>query len=122
MRHLSASALISILLFVSQFEIVLSLLIGRRPTDISPVICQAVGNLSVDSIVSMYHAIPTLRYVKDEAGEPLMRLADLRSKSDDQLKIFTGGHGRTLIDEMIRGFSSTASRRLPSCQRSQAQA
>jgi dihydrodipicolinate synthase/N-acetylneuraminate lyase len=72
-----------------------------------PLFCQAVGNLSVDSIISMYHAIPTLRYVKDEAGEPLMRLADLRSKSDDQLKIFTGGHGRTLIDEMIRGFSGS---------------
>ena len=72
-----------------------------------PLFCQAVGSLSIDSIISMYRDIPTLRYVKDEAGEPLMRLAELRSKSNDQLKVFTGGHGKTLIDEMIRGFSGS---------------
>jgi 4-hydroxy-tetrahydrodipicolinate synthase len=72
-----------------------------------PLFVQAVGNLSVDAIIAMYRAIPTLRYVKDEAGEPLLRLAELRSKSNDQLKVFTGAHGRTLIDEMIRGFSGS---------------
>jgi 4-hydroxy-tetrahydrodipicolinate synthase len=70
-----------------------------------PLFVQAIGSLSVDSLISMYRAIPTLRYVKDEAGEPFMRLPELRSKSGDQLKIFTGAHGRTLIDEMIRGYS-----------------
>ncbi len=53
----------------------------------------------------MYRAIPTLRYVKDEAGQPLMRIAPLREGSNDQLKVFTGSHGKTLIDEMIRGTS-----------------
>ena len=77
-----------------------------KATDL-PLFCQAVGNLSVEAILSMYRAIPTLRYVKDEAGEPLMRLAELRSKNNDELKVFTGGHGRTLIDEMIRGFSGS---------------
>jgi 4-hydroxy-tetrahydrodipicolinate synthase len=72
-----------------------------------PLFVQAVGNLSVDSLISMYRTIPTLRYVKDEAGEPLMRLADLRSRSEGRLNVFTGGHGRTLIDEMIRGFSGS---------------
>jgi dihydrodipicolinate synthase/N-acetylneuraminate lyase len=72
-----------------------------------PLFVQAVGNMSVDSIIDMYKAIPTLRYVKDEAGQPLMRIAELRSRSSDQLKVFTGGHGRTLIDEMIRGFSGS---------------
>src|SRR5438874_10204100 len=72
-----------------------------------PLFVQAVGNLTVDSILAMYRAIPTLRYVKDEAGEPLMRVAELRAKSNDELKIFTGTHGRTLIDEMIRGFSGS---------------
>jgi hypothetical protein len=43
--------------------------------------------------------------VKDEAAQPLMRIAELRKGSNDQLKIFSGSHGKTLIDEMIRGFS-----------------
>jgi dihydrodipicolinate synthase/N-acetylneuraminate lyase len=72
-----------------------------------PLIVQAVGNMSVDSIVSMSKAIPNLRYVKDEAGQPLFRLAEFRAKTDGRLKIFTGSHGKTLIDEMLRGFSGT---------------
>ena len=70
-----------------------------------PLFVQAVGDMSVDFILSMYKAIPTFRYVKDEAGEPLMRLAPLREGSRDRLKVFTGSHGKTLIDEMIRGVS-----------------
>ena len=72
-----------------------------------PLFVQAVGKMSVDSILEMYRNIPTLRYVKDEAGQPLARIRTLREKSNDQLKIFTGSHGRTLIDEMIRGFSGS---------------
>ena len=77
-----------------------------RATEL-PLFVQAVGSLSVDVILEMYRKIPTLRYVKDEAGQPLARLWTLREKSNDQLKIFTGSHGRTLIDEMIRGFSGS---------------
>lgn len=72
-----------------------------------PLFLQAVGNLSVETILEVYRAVPTLRYVKDEAGQPLMRIAPLRLKSSDQLKVFTGAHGRTLIDEMQRGFSGS---------------
>lgn len=72
-----------------------------------PLFVQAVGNMSVDEILEMYRAIPTLRYVKDEAGQPLARVAEFRKKSSDKLHIFTGSHGRTLIDEMIRGFSGS---------------
>ena len=72
-----------------------------------PLFVQAVGTLSVDLILEMYRNIPTLRYVKDEAGQPLARIRTLREKSNDQLKVFTGSHGRTLIDEMIRGFSGS---------------
>jgi 4-hydroxy-tetrahydrodipicolinate synthase len=63
--------------------------------------------MSVDTIVEMYRTIPTLRYVKDEAGQPLQRIRPLRQKSNDEIKVFTGGHGKTLIDEMIRGFSGS---------------
>lgn len=72
-----------------------------------PLFLQAVDDLSVDAVIQMYRAIPTLRYVKDEAGQPLSRFAALRQKSNNQLQIFSGGHGRTLIDEMIRGFSGS---------------
>lgn len=72
-----------------------------------PLFVQAVGQMSVDAILEMYREISTLRYVKDEAGQPLARIQPLREKSHDELKIFTGGHGKTLIDEMIRGFSGS---------------
>jgi dihydrodipicolinate synthase/N-acetylneuraminate lyase len=72
-----------------------------------PVFVQAVGSLDVQTILEMYRETPTLRYVKDEAGQPLMRLSALRKGSNDQLKVFTGSHGKTLIDEMMRGFSGS---------------
>ncbi|MGA8599245.1 MAG: dihydrodipicolinate synthase family protein [Bryobacteraceae bacterium] len=72
-----------------------------------PLFIQAVGGLDVETILEMYREIPTLRYVKDEAGQPLMRLSALRKGSNDQLKVFTGSHGKTLIDEMMRGFSGS---------------
>jgi 4-hydroxy-tetrahydrodipicolinate synthase len=72
-----------------------------------PLFVQAVGNMSVELVLEMYKAIPTFRYLKDEAGQPLMRIAKLRSGSSDELKVFTGGHGRTLLDEMSRGFSGS---------------
>ncbi len=72
-----------------------------------PLFLQAVGDLTVDAILEMHRTVPTLRYVKDEAGQPLLRVARLREGSGDQLKVFTGTHGRTLIDEMLRGFSGS---------------
>ncbi len=72
-----------------------------------PLFVQAVGKMSVEAILDMYRGIPTLRYVKDEAGQPLMRVGPLRQQSHDELKVFTGGHGKTLIDEMTRGFSGS---------------
>jgi 4-hydroxy-tetrahydrodipicolinate synthase len=72
-----------------------------------PLFVQAVGEMGVELILKMYRAIPTLRYVKDEAGSPLLRIAALNAGSRGELKVFTGGHGKTLIDEMMRGFSGT---------------
>ncbi|MFB3828226.1 MAG: dihydrodipicolinate synthase family protein [Bryobacteraceae bacterium] len=79
--------------------------IGRAAS--LPLFVQAVGDMSVASILAMYRRTPTLRYVKDEAGQPLFRIGPLREGSGGELKIFTGGHGRTLIDEMIRGSSGS---------------
>jgi dihydrodipicolinate synthase/N-acetylneuraminate lyase len=77
-----------------------------RATEL-PLFLQAVGNVSVELILELYKAVPTLRFVKDEAGQPLQRIGPLRQKSGDQLKVFSGSHGRTLIEEMRRGFSGS---------------
>lgn len=76
-----------------------------QATDL-PLIVQAIGNLSVDDVVAIAAAAPAVRAVKDEAGEPLVRISEFRRKAP-QLLIFTGNHGRTMIDELMRGFAGT---------------
>jgi 4-hydroxy-tetrahydrodipicolinate synthase len=71
-----------------------------------PLIVQAVGAMSVDMIAEMARTVPTLAAVKDEAGNPLERIGELQAKAG-RLKFFTGNHGRTLIDELLRGFAGT---------------
>lgn len=69
-----------------------------------PLFVQTTGNMSVEFVLQMARDIPTLRFVKDEAGHTLSRITEFEKKKGDvDLSIFTGGHGRTLIDEMIRG-------------------
>jgi 2-keto-3-deoxy-L-arabinonate dehydratase len=70
-----------------------------------PLFAQAVGTMSVDLLVEMFKTIPTLRYVKDEAANPLERISELRQRTDDQLKVFSGGGAATMITEMERGFT-----------------
>ena len=70
-----------------------------------PLFAQAVGAMSVDLLIEMFKTIPTMRYVKDEAGAPLERIAELRQKTGDQLKVFSGAGAATMILEMERGFS-----------------
>jgi dihydrodipicolinate synthase/N-acetylneuraminate lyase len=70
-----------------------------------PLFAQSTGSMSVDLLVEMYKAVPTLRYVKDEAGSPLERVAEIRQKTGDQLKVFSGQGVATMITEMERGFS-----------------
>ena len=79
--------------------------IGRM-TDL-PLFVQAVGNVNVDAILEMYRTIPTMRYIKDEEGDPLAHFAMLQKETSNQLKVFSGAHGRKLIDEMTIGFSGS---------------
>ena len=67
-----------------------------------PLCLQAVGKLSVDEVIALARAVPAVKIVKDEAGVTLPRISDFRAKAPE-LAIFTGGHGRTLIDELMRG-------------------
>jgi len=72
-----------------------------------PLFVQSAGNMTVNLIIELYKTIPNFRHVKDEAGNQLLRVGPLRERSSDQLKVFSGGHGRDLIDEMRRGFSGS---------------
>jgi len=70
-----------------------------------PFFAQAVGDFSVDLLVEMFNRIPTFRYVKDESGEPLERVLEIRKRTNDQLKCFSGRGVATMMTEMERGFS-----------------
>ena len=70
-----------------------------------PLFAQSIGTMSVDLLVEMFKTIPTMRYVKDEAGNPLERVAELRQRTSDQLKVFSGQGVATMITEMERGFT-----------------
>ncbi len=69
-----------------------------------PLFVQTTGNMTVELVLQMAKRIPTLRFVKDEAGHTLSRIGEFHQKGGRSgPQVFTGGHGRTLIDEMMRG-------------------
>jgi 4-hydroxy-tetrahydrodipicolinate synthase len=70
-----------------------------------PLFVQTIGDMPVDMIVEMFRSIPTVRVVKDEAGDPLARVGELRAKTDGKLAIFAGKGVRQLMDEMRLGFT-----------------
>jgi 4-hydroxy-tetrahydrodipicolinate synthase len=72
-----------------------------------PLMVQAVGDMSVELIVRMAEQIPTLKGVKDEAGDPLARLSRFKALAGDRLAIFSGAGGRTLFEEMHLGFAGS---------------
>jgi dihydrodipicolinate synthase/N-acetylneuraminate lyase len=61
--------------------------------------------MPVDLIAEMFKSIPTMRVVKDEAGDPLARVTEIREKTDDKLAVFAGKGVRVMVDEMQLGFS-----------------
>jgi 4-hydroxy-tetrahydrodipicolinate synthase len=72
-----------------------------------PMMVQAVGNVSVDQLVALASAIPTIVAVKDEAGDPLERAPDLLTKTGGKLEDFSGGGGMTFFPELELGFLGT---------------
>ena len=69
-----------------------------------PLFVQTTGNMSVEFVLKMAERIPSLRYIKDEAGDPIQRLEQFRAATKGgPPHPFTGSHGRTLYDEMLRG-------------------
>jgi dihydrodipicolinate synthase/N-acetylneuraminate lyase len=69
-----------------------------------PMFIQTGGNFSVDAVMQLFDAVPTFRYIKDEAGDPLERVTELRARSHEQLHVFSGRGVNTMISEMERGF------------------
>jgi len=70
-----------------------------------PLFVQTIGDEPVDLVVEMYKAIPTIKVVKDEAGDPLKRVGELRAKTDGKLAVFAGKGVRLMMDEMRLGFT-----------------
>ncbi len=75
-----------------------------KATDL-PLFVQSTGDMSVDLIVRMFKEVPTMRVVKDEAGNPLQRVAEIRERTGGKLNVFSGNGVRTMITEMERGFT-----------------
>lgn len=72
-----------------------------------PFFVQAIGSMSVDLIVKMAESIPTMKYIKDEAGEPVRDGPELIRRTGGKLTLFSGRGGGTLISEMERGFQGS---------------
>lgn len=70
-----------------------------------PLFVQTIGDMSVNLIVEMFRSIPTMRVVKDEAGDPLARVTEIRQRAGDKLGVFAGKGVRAMIDEMRLGFA-----------------
>jgi dihydrodipicolinate synthase/N-acetylneuraminate lyase len=70
-----------------------------------PLFVQTIGNMSVDVVVEMFRSIPTMRVVKDEAGDPLARVTEIRQKTGNKLGVFAGKGVRLMMDEMRLGFA-----------------
>jgi len=75
-----------------------------KATDL-PLIVQSQGDMSVDLIVEMSRQIPTMKCVKDEAGNPLARVGQIIERTNGRIAVFSGNGVRTMIDEMRLGFS-----------------
>jgi 4-hydroxy-tetrahydrodipicolinate synthase len=74
-----------------------------KATDL-PLFVQSTGDMSVDLVVRMFKEIPTMRVIKDEAGNPIQRVGEIRERTGGKLNVFSGNGVRTMITEMERGF------------------
>lgn len=72
-----------------------------------PMMVQAVGDVSVDTLVALAQAVPSVVAVKDEAGDPLERAPELLKKSGGRLEDFSGAGGMTFFAELELGFLGT---------------
>lgn len=72
-----------------------------------PMMVQATGTVSVDTLVALAGAIPAIVAVKDEAGDPLERAPSLLQRTGGRLEDFSGGGGMAFFAELELGFLGT---------------
>ncbi|MBA2587675.1 MAG: dihydrodipicolinate synthase family protein [Alphaproteobacteria bacterium] len=72
-----------------------------------PLMMQVVGNASVDLVIELSKKVPTLKAVKDEAGDPLGRAPQILKGTEGKLADFSGNGGHTMLAEMGLGFSGS---------------
>jgi 4-hydroxy-tetrahydrodipicolinate synthase len=72
-----------------------------------PMLVQATGTVSVDTLVALTSAVPAIVAVKDEAGDPLERAPSLMQRTGGKLEDFSGGGGMTFFAELELGFLGT---------------
>jgi 4-hydroxy-tetrahydrodipicolinate synthase len=72
-----------------------------------PLVMQSTGNQSVDLVTEVYRQVPTLACIKDEAGEPLDRIAEIRARTDGKVAVFAGRAAHTFLNELEDGFDGS---------------
>ena len=72
-----------------------------------PIMVQAVGNVSVDTLVALAAANSSIVAVKDEAGDPLERAPGLLERTGGKLEDFSGAGGNSFFPELELGFLGT---------------
>lgn len=70
-----------------------------------PMFVQTTGNMSVEFVLKMAREVPTLLFVKDEAGNSISRIKEFNADGEGRVTVFTGAHGRNLPDEMSLGLA-----------------
>lgn len=72
-----------------------------------PMMVQAVGNTTVDTLLALTKAVPSIVAIKDEAGDPLQNGPEILRRSGGRLEVFSGGGGMHFFPEMELGFTGT---------------
>jgi dihydrodipicolinate synthase/N-acetylneuraminate lyase len=105
-KSLSADAIISLLPPGSDGDVIAYV---KALSDASglPIMVQAVGNVTVDTLANVVEAVPAVFGVKDEAGDPLLRASDLLKRTGGKVADFSGAGGMNFFAELELGFLGT---------------
>ena len=72
-----------------------------------PIMVQAIGNTTVDTLVTLSKALPSVVAIKDEAGDPLADAPALLQRTGGKLEVFSGAGGMKFFPDMELGFTGT---------------
>jgi dihydrodipicolinate synthase/N-acetylneuraminate lyase len=69
-----------------------------------PIMVQSHGDMSVDLIVALYEQVPTLKGLKDETGNTLIRLPEFKKRTDNKFVVMDANGAIQMLDGMRLGF------------------